>query len=65
VLRLSCSPTFANIYTDTFRYNTKEDFPTYEVFVFLCVMNSYFLNVFMCLFMYVLDVKVGCICRFR
>jgi hypothetical protein len=56
VLRLYCSLAFVNICTDTFRYNTKAVFPTYEVFVFLCVMNGYSLNIFLYLFMYVVDV---------
>jgi hypothetical protein len=56
VLRLCCSPAFVNLCTEAFRYNTKVVFPAYEVFVFLCVMNGYSLNVFLYLFMYVVDV---------
>jgi hypothetical protein len=35
--------------------NTKAVFPAYEVSVFLCVMNVYFLNVFVYIFMYVVS----------
>jgi hypothetical protein len=54
-LRLSCSPTFLNICTETFRYNTKAVFPTYKVYVFLYVVNVYSMNdfcVYLCMFLY-------------